>query len=573
MSIASNQIYAAFNAARGARDAFQMLELILKAAASQRHSLKFTAEDFERALSNAQLDAAKGPIKSAATALLDEAPSDRLNLIDDILTKSSSRAGDDLWIHRGAAEQLVAFVEGGGAARFSFPAAIHPALRLAVDQSRPARVSFVSMDPDAGRFARLCAEVLDVQLEVFETHPFARTDGFSADFELALPPFGLELRDPDLAPRATLDRLGGAKRLQHEAMAIADILEMAPDAKALIGVSGGALFREVGAESAARDELISSGRLEAVFAVPSGLIHRNTGISTGLICMGPAQADRRAVRFIDLADERYAMKGPRGRFEVRPDTSWREAMQGPEIDGVSTFIDVERIQSQGRILTPERYLQVQAGEAIEAFLEGQDHAPLSQIAEIIRPTFLPKSEEGDVEIFDVAPRDIGEDRRVALSSRAVLIERSALRNARNQRVLPGDVLLCTKGSVGEVGIVPEGPPRDGDEGFWTASQSLMILRVKGRKLLPEVLLEYLSSDAVQQHLKAISGGSTIPSINARELKALPIPIPPEPEQESIRQGFLDRLAEFDQIREIRERIAARRAASWPNNRIALSQTH
>ena len=402
-------------------------------------------------------------------------------------------------------------------------------------------------------------------------------------------------------------------RLNSEPVAIADMLAHAKG-RVILGVSNGTLFRSVGIEEVAREEMLESGRLQAVFSMPPGMAYPTTMIATSLLVLDHKGARRSNVRFIDLSNERFASKTARGRMEAREEHSWVEILDadpyswdadlelvdhdGQGWDACVIDVPLDEIRGQGGILTIERYLKAGVAQSLAGFHERYELAALEDVVELIRPVALPKFDLGkfqreiwpdDAEsnenagaldpptqtvtvtfydIFEAAPGDVGERGFLERPAKADVVERSSLRKARNQQLRPGDVVLSVKGTIGRVGLVPETAPDELDANFWTAGQSLMILRPKGRRMSSVALYEYLSDEIVQEFLHSLSGGTAIRSINAKDLRKLQIPIPAPEMQREIEASFNRRQKLHDEVDELRAEIDKERQRCWPHRDLA-----
>ena len=314
-----------------------------------------------------------------------------------------------------------------------------------------------------------------------------------------MPPFGFDMARSGVVQESTLSRLGifGTKhgRLSGESVAIADALQNIKG-RAILAVTEGALFRAVGVESIAREELVHSGRLQAVMGIGPSMMFQNTSINSALLLLSPKGFNNATIRFVNLADEKLAVRRERGRLEIRRDAAW-STLPAAALAGGEAFardIDLQSIKQESFTLTIDRYLDRQARDAIDQLLAKSEVAELSDLVEMIRPAALTQQEGGDYVLLEAAPADIAEDGYVCDPSRTIFVDRIQYRKAVNQVLRPGDVLIAFKGNVGRVGIVPDNVPSEGSSTIWTAGQSLMILRLKARhRLLPRVLSEYLSN--------------------------------------------------------------------------------
>ena len=111
----------------------------------------------------------------------------------------------------------------------------------------------------------------------------------------------------------------------------------------------------------------------------------------------------------------------------------------------------------------------------------------------------------------------------------------------------------------KVGLVP----READsEISWVIGQSLCIIRCDSRYLSPKVLTMFLRSPLGQQLLERITTGSTIPFVQLKELRTLPIPVPDPVEQKRV-EALFDQQADLrEEIKEIESKIADLMPKVW-----------
>lgn len=562
------EVWQMLEALRGSFRGDEMPQMILLEAASKLGTLHETKGWANDRWTSFQKDPAYPQLQAAAQTLLGLGKQDRLKALDGIFERGQRGAGSP-WISREVSQQIANLVVGTPSARCSFGSSLHPCLHLALlseERGVPLDLAFVDLTPEVCDLASLCAAVLEINVSVFLGLPFERLDGVRAETEIAFPHLGWKLQPGLELPKRTMDWMGATQtgRLTGEAIAIADQLAQAPQAQSIISLAAGVLFRAVGVEATAREELINSGRLHAILDVPSGMTYHETGIQTGMLILTSESATRDAIRVLDMSDPSLSTRTSRGRYEAKTDVSWKDIIFGPlnEIE-FGRDVTIPEIEEQGRILTVSRYLGRTAAK-LSAFNERYEVAELSQLVDLVRPVSLPKADDGDFVIHESAPGDIGDDGFLTEPPKVVTVNRGTLRKARNQQLEPGDVILSVKGTIGRVGIVPDTVPgRDEDE-FWSAGQSMMILRPRRDQILPEVLYEYLSSDLMQEHLHNLASGAVIQSFNMQDLKSLPVPVPSKDEQNRVASAFRDRLDLHDEIQRIRGRITEHRAASWPH---------
>lgn len=518
-------------------------------------------------------------IQIAAKALLDLPMDRRLSEISAMLDSGTARDTGEFWIRQDAAQELVGLLGEAKSVRFAYPASLRPALLFALDRKMkalPNRIEYAGQDTDNRLLGHL-ATILDLNITITSTNPWTRSNQAVFDAELIMPPFGSDMSRVRDLPESTLSSLGifGGRhgRISGESVAIADALQSVKG-RAVLVVTEGALFRAVGVEAIAREELVHSGRLEAVMGLGPSMMFQSTSNNVALLLLAPKGTSRSTIRFVNLSDERFASRRERGRLEIRKGVMW-SVLQNIELSGSEAFardIDPSSIKEEGYTLTIDRYLDRHARDAIEQLLAKTEHAELADLVEMIRPIALTQQEDGEYTVLEAAPADIAQDGNVSDPSRTISVDRVQYRKASNQMLRPGDVLIAFKGAVGKVGMVPDNIPSEGSPTIWAAGQSLMILRLKDRnRLTAHVLCEYLSDEVVQEHLKSLAGGSAIQTIAMKDLKRLVIPLPDKETQAKVAAAVAERQALYREIEQLKAQIAMARRSSWPHSELRSPQ--
>jgi hypothetical protein len=554
----------------------QIVMAVLEAAAN----LKRGDDGSDRTLVSNSFEppSSEALIQFAAKALLDRPFDMRLLDLCAMLDGNAGRDFGEFWIRQDAAQELLGLLSEAQSARFCFPASLRPALLFAIDrkaQALPTNIEYSGWEQDSRLLSQMVA-ILDLDIRITASNPWVRTGRTSFDVELIMPPFGSDMARSGVVQESTLSHLGifGTKhgRLSSESVAIADALQNIKG-RVILVVSEGALFRAVGVEAIAREELVHSGRLQAVMGIGPSMMFQNTSINSALLLLSPKGFNHSTIRFVNLADEKLAVRRERGRLEIRRDAAW-STLPTAELAGAEAFardVDLQSIKQESFTLTIDRYLDRQARDAIDQLLAKSEVAELADLVEMIRPAALTQQEGGEYVLREAAPADIAEDGHICDPSRTISVDRIQYRKAVNQVLRPGDVLIAFKGNVGRVAIVPDNVPVEGSSTIWTAGQSLMILRLKGRhKLSPRVLCEYLSDEVVQEHLKSLAGGSAIQTIAMKDLKSLAIPLPDKETQAKVETAVAERQALFRQIEQLKAQIAEERRSSWPHAELRSS---
>jgi type I restriction-modification system DNA methylase subunit len=554
-----------------------VVEALLREAAKQAAAAKGVSLFNHAAAGNGGQTSANPSLVAAAQMLLSLPPLERLDILEAIISRHSARHGrlSEMWMQLPAARHLAAFSQEAASVRCAHEPSLVPAILTALDAKErgiPRHVRFVGWSVTAVEMASRLALILDVTIECVRGNPVLREDAGAFDLEIIMPPFGATLTPPEELPMTTQNRLGRSGvsgRVSEEAIAMADVLANATG-RVVLSVTPAVLFRTVGIEPGLREDLLSSGRLRAVLSVPGGTAHMTTLIKSSLLVVDPQGADHDTVRFVDLADPAFTRATIKRRIEFRPDADWASII-GSALPPESPFaVDVpsSRIQAESGILSVERYLMADVGEKVRSFARSHEGVELADVVDFIRPMpILGRGESGEHVVREALPRDISERGYLKRPEKRVEIEAGIFRKVLQQAVKPGDVLLSVKGTIGTVGLVPEEMAGDEDE-VWVAGQSFMILRPKRRLgLSPIVLYEYLTNEVVQEHLRSLAGGAAIQSLNMKDIKSFPVPVPDQKTTEQVETEHARRQAVHDKIEELTASLARDRERSWPHDEL------
>lgn len=308
--------------------------------------------------------------------------------------------------------------------------------------------------------------------------------------------------------------------------------------RAVILVPNSLLFRTAAVERQFKADLVNSGVLTAVIGLPRGLLS-STNIACSLLVLDKAKpAD--TICFIDASSEHfYEFRRGRG----LSDSGGRMLKNVDEIVCICQQRDTyiyghEATRHQCEIndynLLADRYVASSEESRLQSLLkESEQLTELSEVAEYFRTQSM-KNELNDdgVECFEVAVGDIEGDGYVRNPGKSIVLEESALEKLRHQVLKPNDIILAVKGSVGRVGLIPA--DLDVNEP-WFANQSFLVFRLKPNSPIrdPLVLFRYLNSPAGQSLIQSRVGGTTVPIIQTRDVRSLPIIVPSQKEQAEI----------------------------------------
>lgn len=132
---------------------------------------------------------------------------------------------------------------------------------------------------------------------------------------------------------------------------------------------------------------------------------------------------------------------------------------------------------------------------------------------------------------------------------------------RNCEAVADDLIFTAAGSLGQVGIIP----RNSRYSRYVISNKQMRVRVDKTQLEPLFAFYWFSSKKMRDYIQQRNTGSSVPLINLGVLRALPLPLPPLPEQRAIASilGALDDKIELNrQMNHTLEQMAQALFQSW-----------
>jgi len=128
--------------------------------------------------------------------------------------------------------------------------------------------------------------------------------------------------------------------------------------------------------------------------------------------------------------------------------------------------------------------------------------------------------------IEVLISDIDHDGIIRTGSKTREVPANLLSRIENFRLLPNDILISTKGTIGKAGLCDSEIPDN-----LYCGQTMAILRLDHStdratpfKPTTEYLFRYLLTPQVNNYLRSCAGGSSIQFIKAKDLLDLPVPV-------------------------------------------------
>ncbi|WP_250510324.1 N-6 DNA methylase [Caballeronia sp. GACF4] len=340
------------------------------------------------------------------------------------------------------------------------------------------------------------------------------------DLAIAFPPLN-QRYDNDVVTRDWFGRFP-EKTQSGTVLAIRHLLAYATN-RIVVAVAPSLLFGR-GAEHALRADLVHRGIVETVVAMPGGCLI-GTNIPFALLVLNP-RGGHQTVRFINADQDQFREPLSKARTKLVNTSELMSFITGQrdEDDGVAV-ISITEILDNDAQLQVGRYVLPVSQKRLQIKMASVQQVSLGDLVTTIRPVPTKQANDGDrFNVWEIGASDLPPFGYIQAPVKSVSVERHAVQP--KQYLMPYDIVLIVKGSVGKLGIVPPNVPPPGPGG-WVAGVSAIVLRVDRKDVEPRALALQLRSPLGQALLHSIvSGGTTIQMINMHELNRLAVWLPP-----------------------------------------------
>lgn len=442
------------------------------------------------------------------------------------------------------ASDVVTSVDLRGISEFSIPIEVANLL-VNVSEGRPDETAYVPWNSGGQIAARLAHKGLPTYLEsswaspitslvsLLSPEPFEvyHTDPISApsavingqlkkfNIAVAFPPLGIrydqKTTEQDLFQRFPENTSSGTVIAVRHLMAQAS-------RRVVVAVQNNLLFG-VGAEHALREDLLQKKQIEAVIAMPAGLLSYAT-IGFTVLVLDP-RGGHDHVRFVDADTDAFRKFTSKARCQLIHVSSIINEVRVQTESEYAISISVAEILKNDTQLQVRRYVIPSSRKKVQDLLASSTNAPLEKLVHSIRPLQSSADVEIGIQAYEIGAADIPDYGYIAKPGRVVMVDEAAAKKNATQFLRPFDIVLIVKGNVGKVGIVSPNVPAAGPGG-WVAGQSAIVLRVDPNGLLDSrALAMQLRSPLGQELLAGIVAGATIPMIQIRELMRMKVIIP------------------------------------------------
>lgn len=350
--------------------------------------------------------------------------------------------------------------------------------------------------------------------------PSATENGTLKKFQksIAFPPFG-EQYEKEVIAQDWYTRFPEQTR-SGSVLAVRHLLAQTMD-RVVVAVQKNLLF-SAGAEKRLREDLVSRGVIQAVIAMPSGLIW-NTHLDFSILVLSPKGGNKK-IQFIDSAAPRFSKT--MGYKSKLTDIAGLVASIGERVrSDESVCIANEDVLENEAQLQVSRYLQSDSKRRLQKILKASETVALDDVMDTIRPMPTSSDEDNVINVQEIGAADLPPMGYIVKPGRNVRVDASVAAKSTRQFLQPFDIILIVKGSVGKVGIVPQDVPPPGPGG-WVAGQSAIVLRTRPNSPIEaRALAMQLRSPIGQELLDGIVSGATIHLIQLRELAQLAVMVP------------------------------------------------
>ncbi|CAA7627615.1 N-6 DNA methylase [Magnetospirillum sp. SS-4] len=339
------------------------------------------------------------------------------------------------------------------------------------------------------------------------------------DCAIAFPPLG-QRYELDVVDRDWFDRF--PERTQSVAVLATRHLLCQARRRVVLAAPNSLLFSP-GSEFALRQDLVRRGIVQAVIALPGGLLNM-TSIPLAILVLDPAGGHEQ-IKFINADTPRFREPISKARSRICNVGALVEAVLTSAMSADSAIVPISDVLANDAQLQVGRYVLPDIKKHLQTLLTREHTVLLGDVASTYRPMQTTSVEDDAVDVFEVGAADLPSFGYITRPGRTVKVEATTASKNAQQFLRPLDIVLIIKGSVGKVGIVPPDAPPPGPGG-WVVGQSATILRVaKDSVVTAPALAVQLRSSIGQELLSGIVSGASIQLIRLSELMRLPILVP------------------------------------------------
>lgn len=334
------------------------------------------------------------------------------------------------------------------------------------------------------------------------------------DITVAFPPFGMKYSLEEIK-RDLFNRFPEQTQI-GSVLAIRHALSQTKS-KLVIAIQNSVLFSH-GIEKDLRRDLVDKGMIEAVIAMPSGLLFQ-TNISFTILVLIP-NGGARSIKFINAHSQEFYAEVTRTRNELKNIDGLLDLVKSNKNSTNCSIVSTIDILENDVQLQVDRYVVSDSRRHLEKQLSGLNRIRLHDIVRTVRAIPIGDKEEKLIAAIEIGAIDLPQFGYIEPKGKIISVNMSLAKRYEDCFLRPLDIILIVKGSVGRIGIVPLDVPVPGNGG-WVAGQSAIVLRAHPEYCAQSLFVQ-LRSSMGQALLSGIVSGATIKLIQLRELMNLEI---------------------------------------------------
>lgn len=197
--------------------------------------------------------------------------------------------------------------------------------------------------------------------------------------------------------------------------------------RVMVVMSNALLFRAAGSDISLKSDLVSSGQLEKVVALPPGL-YSSTSVPLSLLIVNSKKTKRQTVDFIDIERSGFWEQSSRHLAELTDVPKLVKSIS--KVTSECTFarsISPEAIADNGFDITPSRYVLSELESRISGTLSKAHTVKLEELVTFIRPQHIRPDNSAHTEEFaEASLSDIQESGTAACNSKAPTLAAASL---------------------------------------------------------------------------------------------------------------------------------------------------
>ena len=334
------------------------------------------------------------------------------------------------------------------------------------------------------------------------------------DITVAFPPFGMKYPADEI--RRDLFNRFPERTSIGSVLAVRHAMSQTKS-KLVIAVQNSLLFSH-GYEKELRKDLVEKGMIEAVIAMPNGLLSL-TNIAFTILVINP-KGGLNSVKFINADSLEFYVGVARTRNDLRNIDGLLELIKSNKESTNCSIVSNQVVISNDAQLQVDRYVVSDSRKRLEKQLSGLRKIQLGDIARTVRAIPLGSIESKPIAVMEIGAADLSQFGYIAPKGKTISVGENLAKRYEDCFLRPLDIVLIVKGSVGKIGIVPLDVPGPGNGG-WVAGQSAIVLRVHPEHCAQSLFVQ-LRSPMGQELLAGIVSGATIKLIQLRELMKLEV---------------------------------------------------